>query len=260
MTRLTRVQDDFQQFMLRGDAAIEGHVLGTDRVPVATRLAIYGGGYGARLTEALQMNFPVLAALLGEGDFETLSAAYIRTHDSTFTSIRYYGEALPEFLAQNPTYAAVPVLTELARWEWAMTETFDAADATVVAANVLASVSPEQWSDLRFDWHPSIRRLALSWNVPQIWKAVTNETARPEADLAAEPGQWLLWRRGLDTYFRSLASPESAALDAARAGRSFGDVCDLLCRWVSETEAPAHAAGYLREWLQSELIVAIGTD
>ncbi len=259
MTRLTTLQDDFQQFMLRGHTAIEGHVIGTDRVPVATRLGIYGGGYVARLTEALQANFPVLAQLLGEDDFQSLSATYIRANDSTFTSIRYYGGALPKFLAQDPAYAAVPVLEELALWEWAMTETFDAADAQVIDAGALAQVSPEQWSDLRFTWHPSIRRLAFAWNAPQIWKSVTNETERPEAELSAEPGQWLLWRRELDTFFRSLSPPESAAIDAARGGSSFGAVCELLCRWVSEAEAPAHAAGYLREWLQSGLIVGMQT-
>ena len=257
MPSLSQIQDEFQRYLLDADRTIEQRVVGTDRVPIDTRLGIYGGGYGARLTEALQINFPVLAELLGESDFETLSAAYIRAHDSTFTSIRYYGDALPEFLAANPTYGAVPLLAELARWEWAMTETFDAADAQVTDAGALASVSPEQWSELRFTWHPSIRRLGLSWNVPQLWKAATNETQRPEASLSAEPGQWLLWRRDLDTFFRSLASPESAALDAARGGSSFGEVCDLLCQWVSEAEAPASAAGLLRDWLQSGLIASI---
>ena len=260
MTRLTQIQDDFQRFLLRSDSTIESHVVGTERVPIATRLGIYGGGYGARLTEALQMNFPALALLLGESDFETLAAAYIRSHDSSFASIRYYGDALAEFLAQIEAYAAVPVLAELAGWEWAMTETFDAADASVIDAHAMQTISPEQWSDLRFAWHPSIRRLALSWNVPQIWKAITHETERPVASLAAEPEQWLLWRSDLEIYFRSLTNPESAALDAARNGTSFGDVCDLLCQWFSEDDAPARAAGFLREWLQAGLITEIVSD
>ena len=37
MNPLARLQDDFQAFMLRSDPAIESHVIGTQRVPIATR-------------------------------------------------------------------------------------------------------------------------------------------------------------------------------------------------------------------------------
>jgi hypothetical protein len=255
--RLDQVQDDFQRFLLRGDAGIEDHVVGTQRVPVSTRLGIYSGGYGARLTEALQTNYPVLAQLLGESDFDGLAAAYIRSHDSSYTSIRYYGNELEAFLAQDPTYAEVPLLAELARWEWAMTETFDAADAPALGIEALGSVPPERWADLRFEWHPSIRRLQLTWNVPQIWNAITHETERPQPAVTAEPGQWLIWRREWATYFRSASPSEAAALDAARSDSSFGELCELLCRLLGEADAPAEAAGYLRDWLQSGLIVKL---
>jgi len=255
MTHLTRVQADFQQYLLRGDTGIERHVVGTDRVPIGTRLEIYGGGYGARLTEALETNFPVLAQLLGEVDFAELASAYIRAHDSTFASIRYYGGALADFLAQDPAYADIPLLAELARWEWVMTETFDAADAPALEASALGGIAPEEWAELRFQWHPSIRRVQLRWNVPQIWKALTGQAERPEPRLTAEAEQWLMWRKDLEIFFRSLPPSEAAALDAARTGSSFGELCELLCTWVDEAAAPAHAAGFLREWLQSGLIV-----
>ena len=263
MTRLSHVQDDFQRFLLRGDAGIENHVAGTP--DVTTRLGIYRGGYGARLTEALQTNYPVLAQLLGESDFATMAAAYIRAHDSSYASIRYYGNDLEPFLAQDPTYASAPLLAELARWEWAMTETFDAADARAVDASAMASVPPEQWSELRFEWHPSLRRLQLLWNVPQIWNAITRQAPQPQPSLSAEPEHWLMWRQDADQdselageiYFRSLDRIEAAALDAARGTSSFGEVCDLLCELVDEAAAPARAAGYLRDWLQSGLIVKL---
>jgi len=256
MTPLKRVQDDFQNFLLRADAAVEAHVVGTERVPVATRLGIYGDAYRARLVEALQANFPALTRLLGEAEFDTLGTAYVRAHDSPFFSIRYYGNALAEFLANDPEYAAAPVLSELARWEWAMTEVFDAADAAPIDPDALAGVSPEGWADLCFDWHPSVRRLELSWNAPQIWRAVTSDAEPPAADLHSEPVQWLLWRHDLHTYFRSLSTPEAAALDAARANEPFGEVCVLLCSHCAEEEAPAQAAGFLRDWIGSGLITA----
>jgi hypothetical protein len=263
MTRLTQVQDAFQDYLLRGATDIERHVVGTERVPIETRLRLYGGAYGARLTEALQTNFPALAQLLGESDFEELAVAYIRSHDSSFPSIRYYGHELQEFLTREPAYAEIPLLAELACWEWAMTETFDAADAQPVEAEAMSQVPPDQWAQLRFEWHPSIRRVQLLWNVPQLWKAITKETERPEPSVSAEAGQWLLWRRDLETYFRSMSSSEATAMDAARDGSSFGELCDRLCQWEGEAAAPAKAAEWLRDWLQSGMIVtlaAVGDD
>jgi hypothetical protein len=257
MSRLPRIQADFQSYLLGGESAeIEQHVVGTQKVPVATRLGIYGDGYLSRLIEALEANFPVLSKLLGEEDFAALGTAYVRSHDSHFFSIRYYGDGLAGFLATDTAYAGSPVLADLARWEWAMTEVFDAADAEPIAADALARVAPESWAGLRFDWHPSVRRLALAWNAPQIWKAVSDDAEPPEVAFSAEPVEWLIWRQDLRTYFRSLPPAEATALDAAREGQSFGELCALLSEKLGETEAPARAAGMLRDWIESGLIIA----
>jgi len=257
MTRLPQIQGDFQSYLLHGDRGIESHVVGTERVPIEARLRIYGDGYRARLVEALQANFPVLSELLGETDFETLAKVYVRSHDSSFFSIRHYGNALADFLATEAQYAGAPVLAELARWEWAMTEVFDAADAEPIVPDDIARLPPGKWAALHFEFHPSVRRLCLAWNAPQLWKAVTDEAGQPEVALNAEPVQWLLWRQELRTYFRSLSSGEAAALDAAREGLTFGELCGLLCAELGEAQAPVNAAGYLREWLGSGLVVAV---
>lgn len=256
MTRLAHIQGDFQDFLLRGSEAVRAHVLGTARVPVETRLGIYAGAYGSRLVDALRSNYPALAALLGEADFESLGADYVRTHDSPYFSIRNYGDALPDYLAQHATYSEVPVLIELARWEWALGTVFDAADAAPLTAEALARVAPAQWAKLRFEWHPSLRRIALVWNVPQLWQALTDGQERPELTLLPEPIEWLAWRRELRTYFRSLPGSEAALLDAARAGVPFGELCEELQSELGAQSAPAQAAALLRSWLGSGLIVA----
>jgi hypothetical protein len=256
MSALARVQGDFQDYLLEGSRAIEAHVVGTARVPAAIRLAIYGGAYGSRLVDALRANYPALAQLLGEEDFDALGAEYVRSHDSPYFSIRNYGEALPGFLASHAHYAEVPLLAQLARWEWAITGVFDAADAEPIGPAVLAEVAPADWARLTFRWHPSVRRLALEWNAPQLWKALTGGGERPELRVAAEPVQWLAWRQALKTYFRSLPPEEAAALDAARAGRSFAELCELLAAGQEEARAAAQAAALLHGWLSCGLIVA----
>ncbi len=256
MSALARVQREFQDYLLRGDDAVAARVVGTARVPVATRLGIYAGAYRSRLAEALASNYPVLAKLLGDSDFDALASEYIAAHDSPFYSIRYYGDALARFLATREDYAAAPVLAELTQWEWAQTSVFDAADAPPLAAEALARIAPAHWAQLRFRWHPSVQRLTLWWNVPQLWQALSEDRERPEMSLAGAPMEWLLWRENLTCYFRSLPKTEASVLDAARSGWPFGELCTLLCEELGDGEAPAQAATLLRGWIGSGLIVS----
>lgn len=255
MSGLAAVQADFQAYLLRGERAIESHVDGTAAVPVATRLAIYGGAYGSRLAEALATNFPALAQLLGEVDFQTLAQAYVRAHDSPFFSIRFYGDRLAQFLASDAQYSGAPVLAELARWEWTLGAVFDAADAAAVTHEQLARVQPQEWAALRFAWHPSVRRLELHWNAPQLWQAATAQEQAPQVSFTEQAQPWLLWRQQLTTYFRSLPRTEDIVLDAARQGWPFGELCTLLCDEVGDEQAPLEAATLLRGWVASGLLV-----
>jgi hypothetical protein len=255
VSRLADIQEAFQRFLLTADSGIESHVVGTRRVSVETRLGIYGDGYRSRLIEVLQSSYPVLADLLGEADFHTLAAKYVATHESTFFSVRYYGHEMADFLAADTEYSKAPLLCELAKWEWAMTDAFDAADAEPIDSGVFAQVAPEDWAELRFEWSPSVQLLALEWNVPELWKAVTEDTEHPEPSLSLQPASWLIWRRELQIYFRPVAAEEAAVIAASRAGQSFGELCVLLCEHLDESEASLHAAGFLRGWVQSGLIV-----
>jgi hypothetical protein len=257
MSALAQLQREFQDYLLRGKGAVLARVVGTARVPADIRLGIYAGAYRSRLAEALASNYPVLAKVLGEADFNSLAAEYIAAHDSPYFSIRYYGDGLATFLGAREHYAAAPVLAELAQWEWSMSSVFDAADAAPLGAEDLARIPPADWAQLRFRWHPSVQRLTLWWNVPQLWKALSEDRERPEMTVAATPTEWLLWREDLTSYYRSLPKTEAGVLDAARSGWPFGELCALLCEELGDSEAPAHAATLLRGWIAAGLIVEV---
>ncbi len=68
---------------------------------------------------------------------------------------------------------------------------------------------------------------------------------------------WLIWRPAADAdaLFRSLAPDEAVALDAAREGANFPELCALLAAFAATPEAAAQrAAGLLRVWLDEGLI------
>jgi hypothetical protein len=55
-----------------------------------------------------------------------------------------------------------------------------------------------------------------------------------------------------------MSGAESAALDAALRGRSFGEICEDLSALLPEDEIPAAAAGLLGTWADSGILVGIG--
>jgi hypothetical protein len=267
MSRLLKIQEAFQQFLLGGDSTIGSHVVGTQRVSVETRLGIYGDGYRLRLMETLQKSFPVLAELMAD-EFEVLASKYVAGHESTFFNIRWYGDRMADFLAADEEYSKAPILAEMARWEWAMAAVFDAADATPIDISAFAGIAPEDWAALQFDWSPALQVLELEWNIPQLWKAVT-EGSEDRPDPALEAATYLIWRRGLQIFFRPLGKEEASVVAAARRGHSFGELCVLLCEHLDENEtadpaealqtaqASQQAAGFLRGWVESGLLAGV---
>jgi len=135
---------------------------------------------------------------------------------------------------------------------------FDAQDAKGLQRAALAAVAPSAWGDLTFRFHPSLRRLEFSWNTAAVWKAMSADETPPRPELGVAPVPWLLWRQDLQNYFRSMSGAESAALDAALRGRSFGEICEDLSALLPDDEIPAAAAALLGTWADSGILVGIG--
>jgi hypothetical protein len=256
---LDTLERDFQALVMDGTSGIERAVVGTARVPVATRLDIYSNAYRARLTEALENNYPKLAQLLGGQQFGELALLCIERQPSTHYSVRWFGERLSELLASTNPYREHPLAAELARWEWSMTLAFDAADVPVVTRAKLGEYPPEQWGELAFVLQPALQLVALRTNAPSIWRALGRGETPPEEVCEATARDWLIWRRGLDTLYRSVSTVEARALCAVRDRASFAIVCEILAGELGENAAAPEAAKLLARWLEDELVSAVIT-
>jgi hypothetical protein len=252
--RLVELQRNFQQHLLMGDEAILESVVDAPPLPAAERAKIYGNAYRARLSDALEETYPVLFKILGDEVFESLSDAFIDSHPSVHRSIRWYGRELAEFSAQTAPYAEQPILAEIARFEWTLSDVFDAADAVPMGREALQTVDPDSWDRLVFAFHPSLRLLNLAWNTVAVWQAMSRDEDPPQPEAAETPVPWLLWRRDLINRFRSLDAMENASLRAALAGKSFGEICAVLRHWLPEEEIPLRAATLIGTWTDSGII------
>lgn len=254
MKSLIKLEHSFQNYLLHANKEIYHHVIGTSKVPVDVRLDIYSYAYRARLHEALSLTYTALEHRLGADSFEKLCYAYIDAYPSSFRSIRWFGDQLPRYIKDHPTYRKSSYLAELAQFEWAMNTVFDAKDSEVIELKDMQSIQPEAWENLRFQIHPSVQRLDLMWNVVPIWEAITQQQPpkKPEKYAAMKP--WILWRKGLVTQFVSLTEEEAWAIDVIIKQATFGEMCEGLCRWVDEEQVGLHAASLLKGWITSGLI------
>lgn len=255
---LRELQREMQSGLLGGESGIEAHIADTPPLTTEARLGIYRHAYVTRLSEALREYYPVLHQILGDEDFEALGTAFVRAHPSVHRSIRWYGREVAAFLREEPPFAEQPVLAEIATFEWALAESFDSADAGVLDRAALASVEPAEWADLTFRFHPSVQRLAFEWNTVAVWKSLSAEQAPPAPERSAGTVGWLIWRRSLENYFRSLDSIEITALDAALEGGNFAQVCAALSQRLPDEEVPRRAASLIATWLDSGLLTDLG--
>ena len=254
--QLRELQRDLQRYLLSEDSAITGAIVDAPPLSAADRLSIYRNAYQGRLVEALGDSYPILHGLLGDDEFATLADAFVTTHPSSFRSVRWYGGDLADFLASAPPYDEQPILSEVALLEWTLAEVFDAADAEPTTRAALAAVDPSMWGNLKFEFHPSLRRLAFRWNTVAVWKAMSADQIPPAPELSGARVGWLLWRQHLQNYFRSMGPAESAALDAALRGLSFAEICEELTACMPEDQIPPAAAGLLGTWADSGIIIS----
>ena len=260
MNKLLNLEHAFQNYLLHANPDILHHVIGTNKVPVDVRLEIYQYAYRSRLHEALMTSYSILQRYLGDEEFEALCYAYIESHPSNFRSIRWFGDQLPTYLSKHPPYRDYPYLAELAHLEWTLALVFDAADDDVMQLEDMQNIPAEAWITMRLQSHPSVYRLPLSWNVVQLWQAITNDQTPDKPQQSESTIDWILWRNELVSQFSSLSEDEAWAIDAVMNHLTFGEICEGLCQWVHEDHAGMHAASLLKGWISAGLITKVIID
>jgi hypothetical protein len=252
--RLTDLQQQFQHSVLTRERLIGPELIGASGPDFDARLGAYVEGYRSRLVEALGSTYPALKATLGEEMFGQRMREYIESTPSRHYNVRYYGAAVEGLMGAGGEEPMRAVLADLARWEWLLAEVFDAPDDASLGIDALGAVAPSAWAQVRFQFRACLRRIEMRSNAVDYWRAAKELCAAPVEFATAPPAQWLLWRRGTTTMFRSVDPVEALALDGACAGMSFGELCERLTSCVDETQVAMRAASLLRGWIAEELI------
>ncbi|MGH8549617.1 MAG: DNA-binding domain-containing protein [Methylococcales bacterium] len=257
---LNELQRTFQSAILHPRSETPSFIVNSPKAPAAERFAVYAEAYRLRLIEALAADYPALKEWLGDEVFDRLGLAYADACPSGHFSIRWFGGRLPGFLADTPSYHNQPALQELAAFEWALSEAFDAAESEVVTEAQMAALEPALWPMLKLRIHPSLRTIDLACNTPGRWQAWNRKEPVPDLETRLEITTWAVWRHDLRLLFRSLSQTEARALKAFCQGHCFAEVCEGLGEWLDDTQVAISAAGYLRTWLREGWIAGTSTN
>ena len=238
---------------------LAGFVVSDARGSAPQRLEIYANAWFQRILGALKDDFGALATQLGDAGTNDLALAYLIAHPPRHASLRYVGAQLADYLARDARAEFFrrhwPWCADLARFETALLDAFDAADAPVLARAELAALPPERWPTLRLRLQPSARLLNLDWDVAPMREAHEQDHSLP-APQAPGANVQLVWRRDETVRWRALEALEAELLRAAQAGYGFEELCRRAARELGEEAAPAEAAALLGRWVDAGVLAA----
>lgn len=278
---LVSVQADFQAYITApsyGDFdKIKNRMLAhTDNqygLDSESRLEIYYDMYRLRLLDVLFTDYPKLVGIMGEEKFTQAFLHYLLKFPSTHYSVRPFGEKMAFFLSTFELFCLNSAYAEMAKFEWALGLTYDAADSVHIDFNDLKNLSPEEWIELKFNLHPSVSLLSFDYNVISVWKILDAHKILPEQDDESvleyypdniEPAAlvsplsskeiWIIWRKDFATKFLQLNSEQYMMLEAISQGLSFSDVCEQLTKIMAPETVPNFVMQHLVEWLNFDIL------
>lgn len=258
MSSLGNLQNRFQGYLLGESNDIESDIISTEDALAEHRLGAYYNAYRIRLIDALAIDYSALQKHLGSEIFENLALDYVKLHPSTHPSVRWFGKHLAEYMRRRYTGEDREFLSELASFEWTKGLVFDESDeARLFQIDHMTQVPAHAWQHIRIKFKPAIRWLDLYWNVCAYYSAMENNEALPEKNRDEFPLRWLVWRKNRNPFWRSLQVHEAWAFESAQQGANFAELCEGLLEWISEDQVAISAAGFLKQWINDELVTTI---
>ncbi len=211
-----------------GDADLEALVLGAG-VGAAERLQIHRNHVFSSLSETLASIFSAVEAMVGDGFFKAAAHHFIAAQPPTEPTLYAYGANFPKFLADFEPANGLPYLSDLARLEWALHESFHAANQEALTHAALAEIPQDALFGQPIPLHPSARLVSSDWPVDALWHACQPGAETDLATINLDGGgvQLFAARQLEDVRLWSVSLGEWQWLSALAAGSGLGEASGI---------------------------------
>jgi hypothetical protein len=214
--------------------------------PLPARVAVYRRNALANLRGALASSYPVVLRLVGTPFFNEAADRYARARPSTSGDLHRHGEAFATFLESYEPARGLAYLPDVARLEWAMVQSFHAADARAFDFDALAALRESDRPGIRLTLQPAARLVAAPFPVLSIWEA--NQPERDGTpDRSEGGGRVLVHRERFDVHARELSEAEWRFLSRIAASATLGEL-------ASDPQVAADLPAQLATWTRLGVI------
>lgn len=277
---LAAVQADFQNYLMSpsyGDFeklknTMLTHTSQKFGLDAESRLEIYYDMYRLRMLDVLFADYPKLVGIMGEEQFTRAFLHYLMHYPSTHYSVRPFGARLAKFLSEFEPFCFKSYYAEMAKFEWALSLTYDAAEVEHLNFDKLKNIAPEAWIELKFKLQPSVNLMTLEYNVVETWQKLDAQKIMPAQDdesvlerypeekpeLLIEkfpsPQTYVVWRKDLMARFQTLSTEQYFMLEAINQGLNFSELCEKLITVMDEETVPSFVIHHLAEWLEMDVL------
>lgn len=203
--------------------------LDTRHAQWARGLAAYRSNGHAMAERALRAAYPVIAAMLGDQNFDLLARDLWHSHPPRGGDLALWGDALPGFLQASDTLSDVPYLGDVARAEWALHRAAGAADA-VSDLPSFARLASEDPQGLALVLSPGTAVIGSRFPVASLVTAhLQEQPSLAEAAQRLRDGigeHALVWRQGLRPRIAAITPAAAALVQALQAGADLPGALD----------------------------------
>lgn len=251
---------------------VAAHVSGNDKLSPSEQADLYREQFFLRHIESLEEDHLGLVHFMGDDLFDAFARAYLRAHPPTTPSLRELGADVARFAA---TWDGMPdelrdLSVDMARYELALVDVFDAADVAAPEGARLAKIPEDVWLTRPLVWTPHLRLLSSAYPVPELRIAAKKarlardhegddegadasdqgNSGRP-APPPREASYHGIFRRDDVVVFERLPAEAFRLLVLMTGGASLARACAELSATMSDDEAAkveAEVGEWFRRW------------
>lgn len=247
------LQSDFVQAMVRGDATKMVQHIDLTRLTPKDSLHVYRNNVMLSLIDVLAEKYRAVQTLVGEVFFAQMAQHFIQQHPPDSGDLNQYGQGFASFVEHYESAQSLSYLPDMARYEWAWSTSFFAADDMAIDPNVFSQMDEAQLFDTPFPLRCCVQLLRSAYPLDAIWRYCVQQGGEGEPpDMTPDVYCLLLHRVQRKVRCRRLDAATYEGLRALQDKRPLGEVVSCYMKHAEQANPTTFLSFVLQEALVCE--------